>query len=397
MKPPPRSVRPCILFFQALATAFLLSLVTGASLTAAPPIASGSAASDNTAGTDNAVGSDNPADLDNTVGLNNAVGLDNAVDLGIDLGLVVLTADNTWVDRAHIWVERDLFIAAAWFDRFFGDERMVVIERPEAYLRWKSEVRWDEEEHFSFRSSVRASLRLPRLKNRWHLVFTSESKGDPNAVIPEDPGNPGLNPASQVRTSSTELIYDIFRTPRSVLDAGVGVQVKIPPNAFVRTRFQHARPLALDTLGRLTVTAYWDASVGLGESNQVDLERWLAPPTMLRWSNSFTIEEKNKNNGWAWGTDLSLLHTFSPKSAITFSGGASGSTRPAWIAQNYRVLARYRRNVWRHWLFLEGEPEVHWPRLEDGSRKPVWSATLRAEIVFTGTVLNPKEGGGSRP
>jgi hypothetical protein len=272
---------------------------------------------------------------------------------------------------------------------------MVVIERPEAYLRWKTELRWDEEEHFSFRSSVRASLRLPRLKNRWRLVFTSESKGDPNVIIPEDPGNPGVNPGSTVRSSSTELIYDILRTRSTVLDAGAGVQVKIPPNAFVRTRFQHVRPLPLDTLGRLTVTAYWDASAGWGESNQLDFERWLAPPTMLRWSNSFTIEENG--DGWAWGTDLSLLHAFSQKSAITFSGGASGSTRPAWIAQKYQVLARYRRNVWRNWLFLEGEPEIQWPRLEDGTRKPLWSATLRAEIVFAGTVLTPKKGGGSGP
>ena len=344
---------------------------------------------------DNAAGSHNATGSDNTTGLDNTAASDNAMDLDIDLGLVVPVPDNTWVDRSHTWVERGLFDVVVWFDHFFGDERMVVIERPEAYLRWKTELRWDEEEQYSFRSSVRASLRLPRMKKRWRLVFTSESKGDPNAVIPEDPGNPGLNPASQVRTSSTELIYDVFRTTHSVLDAGVGVQVKIPPNAFVRTRYQHARPLALDTLGRLTVTAYWDAQKGFGESNQVDLERWLAPPTLLRWSNSFTIEENGY--GWAWGTDLSLLHKFSPKSAITFSGGASGSTEPAWIAQNYRVLARYRRNVWRKWLFLEGEPEIHWPRMEDGTRKPLWSATLRAEIVFAGTVLNPQEGGGSGP
>lgn len=146
---------------------------------------------------------------------------------------------------------------------------------------------------YSFCSTVRASLRLPRLKNRWHLVISSESRGDPNAIIPEDPGNPGLDIGSQGRTSSTELVYDIFRTPRSILDVGAGVRVKIPPDAFVRTRFQHARPVGFNTLGRFTATAYWDALDGLGESNQVDLERWLAPPTLLRWSNSLTIAEKN--------------------------------------------------------------------------------------------------------
>jgi len=397
MKPPPRSMRPCRPVFPALATALLLSMVTGASPATVPPAGSVDASTDNALAADNAVGSDNAAGLDNAVGSDNAAGLDNAVGLDIDLGLVVPVADNTWVDRTHSWVGRGLFDAVVWFDQFFGDERVVLAERPEAYLRWKTELLWDEVEHTSFRSSIRASLRLPRMKKRWRLVFTSESKGDPNAVIPEDPGNPGLDPASQVRTSSTALIYDIFRTSRSILDAGVGVRVKIPPNAFVRTRFQYARLVAVNILGRLTVTAYWDAQDGPGESNQIDLERWFDPLSLLRWSNSFTIEEQNKADGWAWGTDLSLLHTFSPKSAITFSGGASGSTKPAWVAQDYRVLVRYRRNVWREWLFLEGEPDIHWPRQEDGSRKPVWGATLRAEILFSGTGLKSREGGGSGP
>ena len=297
------------------------------------------------------------------------------------------------MDRTHSRVERDLFDAVVWFDRFFGDERMVVTERPESFLRWMNDLRWDKEELFSFRSTVRASVRLPRLRKRWRLVISGETRGDPNAVTPEDPGNPGLDAGSRVRTGSTELIYDILRTPRSILDAGAGVRVKIPPDALVRTRFQHARPVTVSTLGRFTATAYWDARDGFGESNQVDLERWLAPPTLLRWSNSFSIAEKS--NGWTWSTELSLLHKLSPKSAITFAGGVSGSTRPAWIATNHRVLARYRRNVLRKWLFLQGEPDIHWPRKEDGSRKPVWGATLRVEILFTGVGPNPTADGGS--
>jgi hypothetical protein len=352
-------MRPRRLVFPALAAAFLLSLASGASLATGPPDGPAPAA------TDNAAGSVAPA------------------------------ADNGWVDRTHSRIERDLFDAVVWFDRFFGDERMVVTERPESFLRWMNDLRWDEEERFSFRSTLRASLHLPRLRKRWRLVISGETRGDPNAVTPEDPGNPGLDTGSRVRTGSTELVYDILRTPRSTLDVGAGVRVKIPPDAFVRTRFQHARPIADNTLGRFTATGYWDARDGFGESNLVDLERRLALPTLLRWSNSLTITEKS--NGWTWGTELSLLHKLSPKSAITFAGGVSGSTRPAWIAQNYRVLARYRRNVFRKWFFLEGEPDIHWPRKEDGSRKPVWGATLRVEVLFTGAGPNPQDGGGNGP
>ena len=377
MKPPPGSVRPCRPFFPALAAALLLSLAPGASLATDPPAGSAPAATDNAVATDNAAATDN------------AVATDNAA------GPVAPAADNSWVDRTHSRVERDLFELAVWFDRFFGDDRMVVTERPESRLRWRPEFRWDEEEHYSFRSTVRVSLRLPRLKNRWRLVFSSESQGDPNVIIPEDPGNPALDAGSRVRTSSTELIYDILRTPRSTLHAGAGVSVTTSPDAFARTRFRYARPIAPDTLGRFTATAFWSARDGFGESNQVDLERWLAPPTLLRWSNSFEIKEKD--SGWTWGTELSLIHKLSPKSAVTLSGGVSGSTQPAWIAQNYRILVRYRRNVWRKWFFLEGEPELHWPRQDDGSRKPVWGATLRAEILFFGAEPNPKDGERSGP
>ena len=403
MKTRPRSVLPCWLFFLAVTAAFLLSLGAGVSQATGPPVGSAPGGTDNAidavpSATDNVFDAI-PSAIDNAAG---AVppATDNVFDTipsAIDnaAGAIPPAIDNAWVDRTHSWVERGLFDTVVWFDRFFGDDRVVIAVWPESYLRWKSEFRWDQEEHFAFRSTVRASLRLPRLKDRWHLIFSSESRGDPNAIIPEDPGNPGLDIGSQGRTGSTELVYDIFRTPHSILDAGGGVQLKIPPNAFVRTRYQHARPVGFNTLGRFTATAYWDAQDGPGESNQLDFERWLAPPTLLRWSNSFTIEEKNKDSGWGWGTELSLLHKLSPKSAITFSGGASGSTRPAWIAQNYQILARYRRNVWRKWLFLEGEPEIQWPRQEDGSRKPVWGATLRVEILFIGAEPNPPADGGN--
>ena len=296
---------------------------------------------------------------------------------------VAPAADNTWVDRLHSLVERDLFESVVWFDRFFGDEWVELTERPESFLRWRNDFRWDEEERFTVRSTVRASLRLPHLKKRWRIVISGETRGDLNAVNPEDPGNPGLDTESRVRTGSTEIFYDILRTQRSTLDAGVGVRMRIPPDAFVRTRFQHARPLTLAVLGRFTAIAFWSARDGFGESNQVDFERPLAPPTLLRWSNSLTIAEES--NGWNWGTQLSLLHKLSPISAMTFAGGVSGATRPAWIAQNYRILARYRRSVLRKWLYLEGEPDINWPRKEDGTRKPVWGATLRVEILFTGT------------
>lgn len=354
MKPPAWSIPLQRRFFPTLAAIFLLFVTTGASVAADP-----AAVSDNTA-------------IDNT-----AIG-------------------NAWVDRTHARVEKELFDYVVWLDRFFGNERLGVTEPPESFLRWINEARWDQEKHFSFRSTFRASLRLPRLKKRFRIVFSGETRGDPTALTAEDPGNPGLDIGSRVRTGSTELVYDVYRARRTSLDLGAGVRVKIPPDAFIRTRFQHYRPVALDALARYTAIAYWDARDGFGESNRVDLERWLALLTLLRWSN--TLDVTQKNHGWTWGSELSLLQKISPKTAVTLAGGVTGATKPTWSPQNYRILSRYRRNAFRKWFFLEFEPDVHWPRKPDGSRKSVWGATLRAEILFNGVGPEPHEpGAGSGP
>ncbi|TFH32091.1 MAG: hypothetical protein E4G97_03100 [Deltaproteobacteria bacterium] len=105
--------------FPALVAALLLFLAAGSSPAADLPAVSPPAATDNAAGP------------------------------------VAPAADNSWVDRTHSRVEKDLFDTVVWFDRFFGDERMMVAERPASFLRWMTELRWDQEEHYTFRGTVR--------------------------------------------------------------------------------------------------------------------------------------------------------------------------------------------------------------------------------------------------
>ena len=292
--------------------------------------------------------------------------------------------DNTWVDRYHTYIERDLFKSAVWFDGFFGDERVPFPEPPESSFRWKNEFRWDEVEGFAYRSSFRVRIRLPRMTKKWGLLISGENRGDPTAVNPEDPGNPGLNEASQVRAAAGELVYEVFRTERAVFYLGTGVQLKIPPNAFARARLQYTQPLGFRTLGRFTATPYWNGRIGFGETNQLDFEHQLDPRTVIAWGNSFNIEEGTP--GWTWGSELSLSRRLTPISAITFGGSAGGPTRPDFIVQTYRAYTRYSRSVLRSWLLLELEPDIRWPLDEYGGRKPLWGAVMRLELCFFGRV-----------
>ena len=178
MKPAARCMRTCGLFFPALTAAFLLSLAIGVSHATDPP--AGSAPG----GTDNAIGAV-PSATDNATGAFPAAA-DNVT------GAAPPAADNGWMDRTHSRVERDLFDTVVWFDRFFGDDQMGVTEPPESFLRWVNDFRWDEEERFSYEARFAPPWAFQGSRNdgSWSSRGT---RGDPNAITPEVPGNPGLS------------------------------------------------------------------------------------------------------------------------------------------------------------------------------------------------------------
>jgi hypothetical protein len=206
MNPPPRSVRPRRLLFPALAAALLLSLGTGASLATGLPPDSAPAA------TDNAADSVAPA------------------------------AYIGWVDRTHSWVERDLFETVVWFDRFFGNERMDVTERPESFLRWMNDLRWDEEEHLSFRSTISAARRAQHPRP----VHGDRVLGRPGRSRRIEPGRPRALARPPHPAPMVQLPRD--RGEEQRVDVGDGPLP--PPQAFPEKRDHHRRGrLGVDPTG----------------------------------------------------------------------------------------------------------------------------------------------------
>jgi hypothetical protein len=302
--------------------------------------------------------------------------------------------DDTWVDQTHGFIEMCLYAAVDWCDRLLGGELAPGVEGARAVVTWRNDFRYDTLQHYTFRTALRASIRLPRMTRKLRLVIAGENQGDPTAAIPVDPGTPGSNVASTTRASSAGLVYDLFRTQQMFFNIGAGVQVRADPDVYARARFQYAQPLGRDTVGRFTTTGAYHAREQFGVSGQLEFERRLSPDTMLLWANSASLAEGS--NGWAWGTELSLRHALSEKSSVKVGGSVRGDTRPEFEVQNYRVYTGYRRNVLRSWLFAELEPDLNWPLRDDGSREFAWGGTLRLELLFIGKE-KPKDAALSPP
>lgn len=402
-----RSVSSLRVKTLALAVCFLLSAICPGFSTAqvvpppaAPPESApiGSSAQDNAAtpsvgspGLDNAT-----APLIGSPGLDNVTlpptggpGQDNAaappapVPFGVPAPETAVEVGV--LERTHLRLERGIFERVIRIDNFFGTARTGDLRPPDFLLRWRNSLRLEEGGHVKYRTTVHGTMILPKISKRLRLVISGESEADPvTTTLPEDPGQPGFDRTLQnTRLVNTELRYTMIQKPAVNLFVGAGVRVKIPFESFVRTRFQFNFRLGEDTLARFGETLFWKSTDGLGETTEIALDRQLGRTTILRWANAGTVTQESQ--GLEWGTELSLLKELSPRSGITLSGGLSGVTDPTTRVETYRILARYRRNFLRPWLFYELEPEISWPRDAAGSYTSAYAFTFRFEIVFQGT------------
>ncbi|MDA8431243.1 MAG: hypothetical protein M0T70_18475 [Geobacteraceae bacterium] len=290
----------------------------------------------------------------------------------------------TAVDETHALFERDILNQVIRLDRFFGNEKSEDLLKAEYQLRWRNSLRLEQGGRIKVGTTVRANVKLSRINERLRLVVYGENEPEPfSSTLPADPGNPGFDRSSQsLRVVNTELRYGLIQTPSLDIFLGAGVRLILPPEAFVRSRLQYTYKISAKALFHFGETLFVKNEGILGETSEAGLELSINQKTLLRWSNSATISDEIK--GLEWGTELSLIRELSPRSGVTLASGVYGNTSIAGAVNNYRVLARYRRNFLRKWLFYELEPQLSWPRRDDGSFPLNHALIFRLEIVFQG-------------
>ena len=289
------------------------------------------------------------------------------------------------VDKVHESLEQGILEQVVRFDSFFGDLKNDHGRRTGYHLQVRNSVRVEKGGKLSYGPSLRASITLSKISERLRLYISGDNEPEPIAPrLPEDPGNPGFDrPALTAKVVNTELRYEFFKTPSTNIFMGAGVRIAIPTQTFVRSRIQHTHHFSDVTLLRLGETLFVNNVLGLGETSEISVERIINSKNLLRWASTGAVSHKIA--GLEWGTELSLLHVLSSKSALTLTGGVYGNTHVDDMITNYRLLTRYRRNFLRSWLFYELVPEISWPRKGDDVFPTNYAMTFVLEVVFKGS------------
>lgn len=278
-------------------------------------------------------------------------------------GVAAPGAEDGVADRAQDYVGDAVEALARYFDGFFGGE-LAYEEATGSYLQVGGEALWEDEGTWNFDDRIFLRLVLPQTQKRFRLVLESQR----DALV-EEPSPPEEQPASPTPSESRRKLLGLEgllqETPRWRVSLTGGAKFPFPPDPFARVRGRWQTPLGSWNF-RFAQSFFWFLSDGLGEATSVDVERQLAGPLLLRLSSQATYLWDDHNFDLLQA--LALYHRLSARDALTYRYALQGETHPATRIANHVASVKYRRSLYRDWLFFEVEPGLRYTREDDFER-----------------------------
>ena len=264
---------------------------------------------------------------------------------------------------------------ASYIDRFFGGDRhyqesnQSVLQMDLTKVAGFNGVR-------KFDLAARLNLRLPVTEGRLHLLI--ETDPEKNITAEPTPGQTVLR--NQVVAPGSVGLAARYETAVANVwhfSTDAGLKFPIPVRPFVRTRGSYSAPMGE---WRLTATQsmYWFNTLGVGETTQLDLERFISEPVLFRATSTATWLNDKQN--FDLRQDLSIYHTLNDRTALLYQASVIGVSNPAYAVTDYVVLLLYRYRLNREWLFFELSPQLHFPQVMKYQFSPALS--MRLEALF---------------
>jgi hypothetical protein len=272
----------------------------------------------------------------------------------------------SWVDASYEYVTARTDRLAQRLDSFFGDPKSD-LDSADSVLRLLGEFEEDQQDGSDSKIRLRGKVDLPRIDRRLSLVFFEEGE-DRRDVVP-----PGEREDSDVG-----LQYRLSERERSRLYFSVGTNASLELRSSLRYRYQY--PIGENLLASFRERLYYKQDDGFGTITRGDLDYFISDDRILRFTADADYGEET--DGAEWGTRLSYFIRLNEKVALSPFAAMSGQTDPEDYTSAYALGIRYRRNIFRPWIFFEVEPAHAWRRESaEDDRDPAWVLTLRLELL----------------
>lgn len=277
------------------------------------------------------------------------------------------------VDDTQASVSREVVALGHWLDNLFGTEEYRRTGR-ESQLRLGFESLVESGE-VDTQPRVRLHLALPRTQKRLSVVIESADDTGEGGDVDAQRRSELVSTTRQEPEYSAGLRYFRQLAHDWDLTTDAGVRLRMPSRVFVRSRAGRSWFYGVWQL-RLSPSVEWDSHDDLRGSLEMLWQRPLPADHFFRSQTQATWVRPE--HGWFYSQDLYVSRRFSDTNALLYQVGVRGRSHPNDHVTSYFLDVRWRKAVYRKWLFAELRPEILWDEEHDFSPRNRLFVTVEA-------------------
>lgn len=265
------------------------------------------------------------------------------------------------VDKVQRGVYLSVCGTARWFDGLFGTRRYDQ-DSDETFGRLGIGEHWDDRDGFDDKIRLRARIALPTAERRLKLLFGRVDEQEVDGDSQSESGTSLPSSFGEVRDESwlLGLGYSRQGALENGFDFGAGVRLRTPVDPYTKGTYRHNFVFGDDMTLRARQTVFWRDSRGVGETTELTFDKLLSERLLLRWDNGATLAEDVER--LEWYSALITFQSLGNRSGLAYTGFVNGVVNTDVPVRDYGLQLRYRRSVWRPWLFLELRTSLTWPK-----------------------------------
>jgi hypothetical protein len=260
---------------------------------------------------------------------------------------------------------------ANWIDHFFDNDRTVGIKNETriklgAWGFWEQDGKYDDSD-FTF--NVR--IKLPRAMKRAQFILSNDtdeelSTSRSGGVFPDQ--------TQEDETFAGFRFFDLANLSKKVpgdfsTAAGVGFSSG-SPTFRIEPRYIYTHDFDVWSSTFLQKIR-WHSRDGWRTETRLDFDRALSEKYFFRSNNEIRWEEKQDDDeGVTFSPRLILSRRFSTKQALLYEWNNLFRSKPGFDLYSTALAVRYRRQVWRPWLFAEVAPQLTFRNQDDWEAEP---------------------------
>ena len=274
------------------------------------------------------------------------------------------------LDQVHDIVTREFLDSNKRLDEFLTNSQ-TEDDPKKCYMRLSLKTYYQD--GFGIGPNAKIRLALPRTEDRFHL-FVEHFSDD------EGPASEQEAAASQVRNNTTYAGLRTFIGSAERVRKFVDLGVDLPRfNPFIR--FDVASDVKWrGIIFKPEAQVSWEKDDGYGTKLVLDAKYRYAPQSWVRTYSEVSWTQHDDENGLKVVQNISAPYQRTAVDAVIPVFEVDGHTTINGVLEDYWTTVRYRRLIYKDWLFVEIEPGFEFPYDKGFNFSPI--IRFKIEVVF---------------